>query len=88
MNRTMDARVGALETDLATMNEGTDQVRADVSAIGGKVDKLVDALSSTDARTAERASAVKNEIRDESDRKAKNRDGLFKNSIALLARSA
>lgn len=78
------ARVDALERGQAAMGEAVEQVRAEVSAIGGKVDRLVDALSSTDERTAARAQAVKVEIRDESDRKARDRSDLFKNGLALL----
>lgn len=78
------ARVAKLEGAVSSIDDGLKEVRGELSGIGGKIDDLVRGLTSTDGRAAERAQAVKAEIRDETDRKAKDRSELFKNGLALI----
>lgn len=77
MTDDIPARVAALETSVQAI--GTD-----VKGMSGQLDKVVAALTQTDGRVAERAQAVKSEIRDEGDRKAKDRSELFKSGLALI----
>ena len=66
--RGLHGRVTKLETDVAAIGTDVKDVQTVVGGLGGKIDKLVDGLSSTDGRAAERAQAVKVEMRDEHDR--------------------
>ncbi len=82
--RGLHGRVTKLETDVAAIGTDVKDVQTVVGGLGGKIDKLVDGLSSTDGRAAERAQAVKVEMRDEHDRKAKERSGYLTSGLALL----
>lgn len=77
-------RVARLETSVASIGDDVKDLRGEIGGMGGKLDKLVDGLTQTDGRVAERAQAVKAEIRDEGDRKARDRSELFKNGLALF----
>lgn len=55
-----------------------------VSSFSGKLDQLVDAMQKGDSRTAERAQAVKFEIREEAQRKGQERSALFRDGLALV----
>lgn len=84
MTEDIPRRVLALESSVTAIGNDLKDVRADVSSVAGKIDKLVDGLTQTDGRVAERAQAVKAEIRDEGDRKARDRSELFKSGLALF----
>lgn len=57
---------------------------SDVSALGGKIDRLADGLTDTAETSATRATAVKTELRDETDRKAKERNGMAMVGIGMI----
>ncbi len=82
--RGLHGRVSKLENDVAAIGTDVKDVQTVVGGLGGKIDKLVDGLSSTDGRAAERAQAVKTEMRDEHDRKSKERGGYLTSGVALL----
>ncbi|WP_010186027.1 hypothetical protein [Sphingomonas sp. PAMC 26605] len=84
MTEDIPSRVRALESSVTSIGNDLKDVRADVSSVAGKIDKLVDGLTQTDGRVAERAQAVKLEIREEGDRKARDRSELFKSGAVLL----
>jgi hypothetical protein len=77
-------RVSRLEVSVATIGADVKDLNGAMGAFGGKLDKLVDGLTQTDGRVAERAQAVKLEIREEGDRKARDRSELFKSGLALF----
>ncbi len=84
MTADIPGRVLALETSVTAIGEDVKTLAGNMGAFGSKLDKLVDGLTQTDGRVAERAQAVKAEIRDEGDRKARDRSELFKNGLALF----
>ncbi|KQS50975.1 MULTISPECIES: hypothetical protein [unclassified Sphingomonas] len=84
MTANIPDRVARLETSVEAIGEDVKGLNGAMGAFGGKLDKLVDGLTQTDGRVAERAQAVKAEIRDEGDRKARDRSELFKNGLALF----
>ena len=84
MTEDIPGRVLALENSVTSIGEDVKDLRGEIGGMGGKLDKLVDGLTQTDGRVAERAQAVKAEIRDEGDRKARDRSELFKNGLALF----
>lgn len=83
MTEDIPGRVLALETSVTAIGEDVKDLAGNMGAFGSKLDKLVDGLTQTDGRVAERAQAVKAEIRDEGERKARDRSELFKNGLAL-----
>lgn len=82
--RGLHGRVTKLETDVAAIGTDVKDVQAGQFALGGKIDKLVEGLTSTDGRAAERAHAVKSELREEAEKKGRERSELFKNGLALI----
>lgn len=84
MSDNIPDRVARLETSVASIGDDMKDLRGEIGGMGGKLDRLVDGLTQTDGRVAERAQAVKLEIREEGDRKARDRSELFKNGLALL----
>jgi hypothetical protein len=83
-NRGLAPRVDKLEERFTTLGASVDELRADVGGLGGKIDRLADGLSNTGERAAQRAHAVKVEMRDETDRKAKERGEWLKGGLGLL----
>lgn len=77
-------RVARLETSVTSIGDDVKDLRGEIGGMGSKLDKLVDGLTKTNGSVAERAQAVKVEIRDEGERKARDRSELFKNGLALL----
>ena len=69
--------MAAMQTDMAEVRHGQE-------TLGGKIDQVVQALSGTDGRVAERAAAVKEELRQEAERKTRERSDMFKNGAALV----
>ncbi len=84
MTANIPDRVLRLETSVTAIGEDVKGLNGAMGAFGSKLDKLVDGLTQTDGRVAERAQAVKAEIRDEGDRKARDRSEMFKNGLALF----
>lgn len=84
MSEDIPGRVARLEATVTSIGRDLSAMGVDMRDMGGKIDRLVDGLSNTDGRAAERAHAVKTEIRDEGDRKAKDRSELFKSGLALI----
>jgi hypothetical protein len=83
-DRGHDVRITKLEDRFTAMDERLEGVESAVGGLGGKIDKLVGELTNTDGRAAERAQAVKGEIRDENDRKAKERFSLLSAGGGLI----
>lgn len=77
-------RVLRLEASVQSIGDDLADVRRGQDVLGAKIDRLVDGLTSTDGRAAERAQAVKTEIRDETARKAGERSDLFKTGLAMV----
>jgi hypothetical protein len=77
-------RVTRLETSVTSIGADLQEVREGQTALGDKIDRLATSLTSTDGRAAERAQAVKAEIREESERKARDRSELFKSGLSLI----
>lgn len=73
-----------IEDRQTSLEASVNDLRGDVGAIGSKIDKLVSGLSDTGERAAQRAHAVKTELRDEGQRKAQERGDLLKNGLALM----
>lgn len=84
MTEDIPGRVRELETSVTAIGADVKDLRGEIGGMGGKLDKLVDSLTQTDGRVAERARAVKLEIREEGDRKARDRSELFKSALALF----
>lgn len=80
----LGSRVSKLETNLSALTKDLGEVRDVVGGLGGKIDKLVDGLSSTDDKAAGRAQAVKGEMREETDRKSKERSSMVQIGIGIL----
>jgi hypothetical protein len=76
---------GGTRERVSRLEDGMVELRSDVSKMDGKLDKLVDALSSTDGRAAERAQSVKTEMREESERKSKERTAFAMFAFGLLS---
>jgi len=74
-----------IEDRQTSLETSVNELRGDVGAIGGKIDKLVEGMSSTDGRAAERAQAVKVEMRDETERKSKERTSLLMAAFGMLS---
>lgn len=83
--RGLHGRVTKLENDVAMIGTDVKDVQTVVGGLGGKIDKLVDGLSNTDGRAAERAHAVKIEMREEGDRKSKERTSAAMIAFGLLS---
>jgi len=77
-------RVSKLEDRFTAIDGRLDSVETAVGGLGGKIDKLVGELTNTDGRAAQRAQAAKTEMREETDRKAKERSSMMRDGLALL----
>lgn len=77
-------RVSRLEASVAGIVEDVREVRDGQTAIGRQIDELAKTLTSTDGKVAERAAAVKHELREEAERKARERSDLLKNGAGLV----
>lgn len=73
-----------IEDRQTSLETSVNELRSDVGQIGSKIDTLVSGLSDTGERAAQRAHAVKTELRDEAERKARERGDLLKNGLALM----
>lgn len=75
---------GGTKERVSRLENGMVELRSDVGAISGKIDKLVEGLSSTDGRAAERAQSVKVEMREETERKSKERNSAIQVGVGIL----
>jgi hypothetical protein len=80
----IETRVVRLEGAVDQIGTEVAEVRSMVGGIGTKIDSLFGQMQTGDQRTAERAQAVKVEIRDEADRKSRERNELFKGALAAI----
>lgn len=80
----LEIEVGKLTTGMAGLVDDVGEVKNGMGSMAGKVDQLVAALSSTDGRAAERTEAMKGEIRQENERKARDRKDMFQQGLALI----
>ncbi|WP_281045890.1 hypothetical protein [Sphingomonas oryzagri] len=67
------------------IESSVNQLTSVVGDIGGKIDKLSEGMTDTGERAAQRAQAVKAEMRDETDRKSKERNGMAMIGFGLLS---
>lgn len=79
----LEIEVGKLSANMTGLVGDVGEVKSGMGSMATKVDQLVTALSSTDGKAAERAQAVKHEMREETDRKARDRSTLLKDGIAV-----
>lgn len=66
------------------IESSVNQLTSVVGDIGGKIDKLTEGMTDTGERAAQRAQAVKSELREETDRKSKERNGMLQVGIGVL----
>ena len=77
-------RIQKLEDRFTAMDERVEGVVQQLGGIDSKIDQLIGDMSSSGDRAAQRAQAVKIEIGEESQRKAREKSELFKNGLALM----
>ena len=75
---------GSTRQRVSRLEDGMAELKSDVSQIGGDVKTLVQALSNTSEKASEQAISVKAEIRDETDRKAKDRSSYLTGGLSLV----
>jgi len=80
----MNGRVVHLEEGQQRLFTEVGSLRSELAGIGGKIDKIADSLATVAPAAEATADRVRLEIREEQDRKARDRSDLFKNALAGL----